>query len=242
MSEGVRLGHEEWVRRYQHHLETKTKEVSDIDSDLWKKILFIVLLESLALVRHGGEGPRKRFRSLLDSSSDWDDRARVSLPQLLYRMEREALWKSSHLAHRLRKEIATWRLGTVYAVAARDSLAAEVEQWDEVKELGPPIAKLIDQAKHCSILYDYRNHLIHEFRQPGDLPGGVDCPLESWLEECPCYTTNWRGERFSWELVYPVGFLRSLAGTVLQAVCAYCMVQGANPFEAYDWSSTWRRR
>jgi hypothetical protein len=237
MSEDLIFNHEEWVQRYRQHFELNISEICQISPRVLKKILFVVMLESLAKARHPQLGnPRERFLCLLDSSSNWDDLNRVSLPQLVLRLDKEEQYKSSPLAQRIRGEIQGWQWGSVYPMRGRDPSAEEVKKWNEVRELGEPIAKLVDQVKHCNLFYDYRNHLVHEFREPGG------SGMEAMDHDYPYYfSLNSDGERI-WDLIYPVGFFHRLVMAVLENACTYFVEQRIDPYEAYDWGPTWRPR
>jgi len=237
MSEDLMLSQEEWVQRYRQHFELNINEISQISPRVLKKLLFVVMLESLAKARHPEiKSTRTRFLSCLGTSGNWDDRDRISLPQLLYRLELSNQHRLSPLVQRIRSEIATWQWGLVYPIGGRDPLAEDVRNWPETNAPNTSVIRLIDQATHCNLLYDYRNHLVHEFREPSS------SGMEPTDHEYPYYfSLTSDGERI-WDLIYPVAFLQRLVMAVLESVCAYFVEQSIDPYAAYDWGPTWRLR
>lgn len=84
-----------------------------------------------------------------------------------------------------------------------DRLISDIEQYASTEEE----KELLRESTHSSLLYVYRNHLVHEFREPGH---GMEMDQRNVF---PYYHSLTRlsvaGERSkdTWELVYPLGFL-----------------------------------
>jgi len=235
VSEDLVLNQKEWVQRYRQHFELNIDKISQISPRVLKKILFVVMLESLAKARHPElVSPRERVLALLDSSSDWGDRHRISLPQLLYRLELDKQQAMSPLAERIRSEIERWQWGLVYPIAGRDPQVEELKNWPEVGALGNRITAVIDHARHCNLFYECRNHLVHEFREPSS------SGMEAMEHDYPYYFSLTSDKERIWDLIYPVSFFHRLVMVVLDHACTYFVEQCIDPYEAYDWSPTWR--
>jgi hypothetical protein len=109
-----------------------------------------------------------------------------------------------------------------------------------------------DRLRHASLLYQYRNHLVHELRIPGrgaDFQG-IGEPFYQMMtdvaiisETAPQRNSNWDFEpvlRY-WELVYPLAFLSTLCSESLRALVDLLQREQRSPFAALTEGTYWIR-
>ena len=108
---------------------------------------------------------------------------------------------------------------------------------EEAQHLATPNErKYVKGARYADLLYTYRNHLLHEFREPGY---GADFGADS---RTPYYlgTDHLTGQS-SWELVFPVQFLQNLCEGCISGLEAYLITNNLNPYDSYKFGTMWRR-
>ncbi len=102
--------------------------------------------------------------------------------------------------------------------------------------------RLIQDSTHLNLLYTYRNHLIHEFREPGR---GMEMDPQ---DHTPSYhrmthiSSNGSDEKETWELVYPLGFFVTLAQSCLQKLNQHLIQNDLNPYSFYRFGTVWQVR
>lgn len=128
------------------------------------------------------------------------------------------------------RQLAALQYGRIYRLAT-DPMFPELE----------PIAatdqerKLLRDCRHTHRLYAYRNHLVHEFREPGH---GIEFSDDG---SSPYYHGRTdEAARESWELVYPIGFFRLLAHRSLATLKTYLLQADLDPYACYHFGSPWR--
>lgn len=92
--------------------------------------------------------------------------------------------------------------------------------------------KALEEVQHWSLLYRYRNHLVHEFREPGY---GMEVFAQDSGEAC--YHSYINDPRFY--LVYPVDLFRSLAESAVVGLEVYFLEQGLDPYDRVGDTSRW---
>ena len=100
--------------------------------------------------------------------------------------------------------------------------------------------KLLRESTHSSLLYLYRNHLVHEFREPGH---GIEMDQR---DTSPYYhglthLTARRENKETWELVYPLGFFMQLVLTSLNSLRHYLLKNDLDPYSFYKFGTIWKR-
>jgi hypothetical protein len=96
--------------------------------------------------------------------------------------------------------------------------------------------KLVDEAKHSSLLYECRCVLVHEYRKPGH---GFDFDRR-YLS--PYYhAVQGSSGKETIELVYPTAWFLNLLPPILDSLGAYYIANGHDPYDSYEFGSPWRK-
>jgi|SRR5687767_5365294 len=118
-----------------------------------------------------------------------------------------------------------------------DPTITEIQHWaSHEKEKG-----LLRESTHSNLLYVYRNHLVHEFREPGH---GVEMdqrdisPYYHRLTNLTAGSTN----KETWELVYPLGFFTRVVSSSLKSLHEYLLKSDLDPYSFYDFGTIWKHK
>lgn len=194
---------QEAIDTYYSYFKEQLSEISDLQNRLHKKILLVVMMDTLGRARHPNVASNKqRFLKLIDDCSTWTDRNRVSLPLLSLSLSSTV---TNKLTERVSASLADWRSGRIYDLS--------VDPWEtELKPLAQSGSErnAIQNSRHTDLLYIYRNHLVHEFRRPGS---GMELDQRDTVPYYHGMTHldhTGRTVNESWELVYPLRFFKAL--------------------------------
>ena len=212
------------------------KSSKDRDSSImYRKSLYVCLLSSLARGRYGQEQrkDRQHFLQLISEYSDWEERDRVSTVQLHYTLRKNKTLRAEapeSLVLRVAEKVKAMQPGNVYQVPAID---AEFDYYSNmVCRTSPKVKNLIFGSRMKSLLYDYRCHLVHEFRSPGygiEMTGdGEHAYYHSYINREP-----------GWELVFPLGLFKQICKSCVENLHRYYLAEGINPYGRYRFSSLW---
>lgn len=191
-----------------------------------KKVLVLSLLETLARAfESGGQGRNRRaLVRLVEGQGAWPDAKRFSAYHLARALElhyetitpkERVLWTD---LSRFLVDKHNWIQG---AEACEKKISVDPTE-NEVLGLWPTDergqrVKLLkcrcEQFQHASLLYSYRSCLVHESREPN-----FSYENDDYKE--PLYMTvgNLNDRRCEYHLVYPLGFLISLATKCIQNI------------------------
>ena len=135
------------------------------------------------------------------------------------------------------QSIDKWSYGHMHGLE-RDPLISDLLPIADTE----PQRSAIQESSHANLLYVYRNHLVHEFREPGN---GSEMDHK---DKVPYYNglshMNHDGkiEKDTWELVYPLGFFFSLAESSVVHIRRYLTKNDLDPYSAYDLGTKWIRK
>jgi hypothetical protein len=211
----------QFVKYFRGHAAT----LNAVSPLLYRKILYATALEPLARAAFGeSDNHRSRITRLLDELTDWDEKHRISLPQLALTLQANGR-TSNQLYRRVQESLSEWIVGEVLLIAASP----------HISELSPLAnrdeAPLLCAAKYAELFYTYRNNLIHEFREPGY---GVEWAPD---EVQPYYHALINQP---WQLVFPVGFFVRLYEQALCGLEAFLLRSDIDPYSQFKFGSRWR--
>jgi hypothetical protein len=221
------------IDRFCSYFDGELIRIKSIESRWHAKILLVAILETLARVRNPDIGSNKeRFLRLIDICTDWTNGNRVSLYQLSLTPS-----LSSALQTFTIRAIEKWTYGHMRGLE-RDPFISDVLRIADTEAE----RTAIQESKHANLLYIYRNHLVHEFREPGsgsEMDHKDDAPYYYGLSHM-----NRQGkiEKETWELVYPLGFFFRLAKSSINNIRSYLQNNHLDPYSFYDFRTMWKRK
>jgi hypothetical protein len=242
------MSNKEDINKYCFHFKERLEEIKTIENRLYQKILIVTMIDSLAHAVYPGDKVRERFIKFVKNFSGWKDHCRVSLPQLALNLQSDST--DSELRIRVKERLDSWKNGRIYRINEVDPCKQELEKLATTQEY----RKLIENSFHAELLYTYRNHLVHEFREPGHPPeissdntSPYYCGVTEIYDEIRDGTYSdgelreiMRSSRRTWELVYPLGFFVSISEKSLASLRRRLEEDDLNPYSSYQFGSIWR--
>ena len=219
------------IDKYISYFKAQNQEIAKVALFVFKKILYLVEIDTLSRAAFPMvSGNRKRVLQFIDKCSNWNEKDRVSVVQLKFSLEVNGM-QSGQLYASINERIDSW--GNVQPIMrSKDDLTLE-----EAQDLATPNEhKYVNDARYAELLYTYRNHLLHEFREPGygmDFGDDLTNPYYRGMD----HLTG----KSSWELVFPVQFLQSLCEGSIGGLEAYLIANNLNPYDSYKFGAMWRR-
>lgn len=202
------------TEQYCSYFEEQLKQIQKLNDRLHKKVLLLVILDTLSRVRYPDtKGNKDRFITLVKDHIQWPDSSRVSLNQILLLSPSTNL---SELTKFSRVSVGEWKEWEWPTISV-DPFINEIEHLVATAEE----TKLLHESTHLNLLYAYRNHLIHEFREPGNgMETGQSKPSPHYRPMTHIQPDEQKTSE-SWELIYPLGFFVTLAMSCLKNLKQY---------------------
>jgi hypothetical protein len=223
------------IEKYCSYFERQLNQIQKLADRLHKKVLLFVILDTLGRARYPTvEKHKPRFINLVRDHIQWKDNSRISLYRILLISQSQ---KSSELTKFAQASIEKWNDWELPDIGA-DPLMEQIQHL----ATNDQERRLIADSTHLNLFYAYRNHLIHEFREPG---AGMEMDQ---LDSCPYYhrmthrSSNGDDERETWELVYPLGFFVTLATSCLIKLKYHLLENDLNPYSFYKFGTLWQVR
>lgn len=214
------------IKQFIEHFRDQATELSQVKPLVYRKILYATALDPIARAAFGkADGNRARILKLINELTEWNDRDRVSLPQLSLTLNEQG--SSSVLSEYVESELQKWSAGVILRLD-NSPCFSELENLAAPKEM-----KNLNACRYSSLFYTYRNNLIHEFREPGygmEMASDQGKPYYHSMMDNP------------WQLVFPVGFFERLYEESLVGLEAFLTKNYIDPYNQFEFGSIWRSR
>jgi hypothetical protein len=217
----------------------KQYELHEEDRLLKKNILVSVLDAVSRTTSNYADGNRERFTGIVANFGDWSDHTRVSAPHVKY------------FLRNLRSPAYEAARAFIDQVIRKNShgglvTLAHDPEFEELRKLWPVPAeqKLVNQLSlssftHLNLLYQYRNSLVHELREPGRGMEFHEKHQEPFYHGLSTVQTDGSPGEETLELVYPLNFYFALTENVLKNVERYLRKNAIDPYSCYRFGSSW---
>ena len=232
------------IETYISHFREIVQRLRDYNLDpkdrLLKKNILVSVLDALSRTTSNcADGNRERFTGIVANFGDWPNHSRISAPHL------------SYFLRNLRSPDYEGARVFIAAVIRKNSRPGFVTlssdpEFDEVKKLWPVPAdqKLVSQLSlssftHLNLLYQYRNSLVHEFREPGEGMEFNSTHDEPFYHELTTVDDDGSLGKETLELVYPLNFYFKLTDSVIKNVEIYLRKNAIDPYSCYRFGSSW---
>jgi len=244
------MSNKEDINTYCSYFKERLEEIKTIENRLYRKLFIVAMIDSLARAVYTNKENRERFINFIRNFSDWQDCNRVSLPQLALNLQSDSEIRDSELRREVEERLRRWQSVKIYWINEVDPGEKEIKKLTTTLES----IRLIEKSTHAELLYIYRNHLVHEFREPGHPPeisSDDTTPYYCSVTELnnKISDRSYSGEKLrelmrtsrrTWELVYPVGFFVSIVEKSLAILELYLEEKDLNPYSSYQFGSIWR--
>lgn len=215
------------IQEYIRYFRDQVPVIQAVASTLHRKVLCVTLMDAMS---RGGfpdvRRHRERVTTFIDTCSGWPDKDRVSALQLKLTLEGEGQAVGG-LYEAVLDRVTGWMEGTIIRPDA-DSEISDLASLATQNQ-----SRLLEHARYVQLLYTYRNHLVHEYREPGQ-------GMEISNDPSTPYYHSVHGE--GWELVFPVGFFLEICRSCIDGLERYLLDEEINPYESYAFGTLWSRR
>lgn len=151
------------IEQFCSSFEEEITKIINLKNSLFQKIINISLMDALSRVWSPNlKGNRNRFIRLMIDCIKWQDSERVSIPMTFYRIVHMDIKANQELKNKFNELYGHFVNGRIYQINI-DPLYSEISHLGKNKYE----ESLLLKSRHAELLYTYRNHLIHEYRQPG---------------------------------------------------------------------------
>ena len=222
------MKHQDDINTYVSYFEEQINKVTDLEDKLYKKILYLCMLDTLGKARYPKHDNQKRIISFLLNYAGSADMTRVSMPQLLFNLDhilKDSAKSTSRLYVYVKQKTDGLISGHFYRGHEVDPFYNEVASYANVKE-----KKKLKLARYAELFYTFRNQLVHGFNET------AHCFEMSSDSTNPYYHSERNGP---WQLYFPADYFKSLCTEGLNNLKTYLEDNGINPYERYDFSDMW---
>ncbi len=227
------------VAKFLGHFTERKNDVDSINcnsQEILKKILYCTIIDALSKsvfpdINHN----KARFVKILIIFSEWVDGERISLPFLYNEILNSTNKYINPLRTYVGNELNKWPVQTTAQIKLSrdskiDSLLPLIQHNDQSGKLS--YKEMIEKFSHFNLLWEYRNCLVHEFRQPG-----YGHELED--DDFPFYQGALGTDEI--RLCYPVQFIANLIAPILKNLEKYFMNNQINPYNSYQYGAFWNK-
>lgn len=227
---------ERFISYFQNKYEIVKETKFKANDELFKKILYIGIIDALSKTVFPRRGNRERFVLFLEIFSDWKNCDRISLPHLVRLLEFTPEPEYSKLREFVFLAYGQWHSGQVISLENDPEFKEIIQYWPKGQANNECIKGVkLETLKHVHLFYAYRNSLIHELRNLGY---GLE---ELSLEEEPSYhSMTMEDGKDTWQLVYPLGFFENICETCLKNLEKYLTSNNINPYNSFNFGSYWK--
>lgn len=215
--------------------EDGATEPSAASGPLYRKVLYVTMLDTLAGVRfHKKAYPelsrqnRARFSRFVTEHCSWPEANLVSLPFLFEKLREHKLEKHT-LGEFVREKLSHFSTndgGALEASAMDEPATALLQRATTERE-----EAAISEYEHIALLYRYRNRLVHESREPGSA-------MEVFGDRPSLYYHGYLGKS-DWYLGYPLVMFERLLRNGLASFRSYLEENSIDPYAALDDAHRW---
>lgn len=225
-----------YISHFRDHLNLiSALETTEDKVFLYKKILYVSVIDALSKAIYPRKSNRVRFVSFVENFTDFKFFGRVSLPhlhQLLKRLPDPPFQKIRKIVF---NQMTNWIPGHVMNCGDDLPIDQIKKYWPKETEYQNPLPGIwLDTLKHSSLLYINRNSMIHEFAEKGLGDSG---PFDE-LQKEPYYM-HVSGDKDFWSLQYPCGFFKRITESALDKISEYFRRNNIDPIQFYSISDYW---
>lgn len=227
----------EHIDNFHQLLLAKLEQIAVLESkekSLFKKILYVSFIDSLAACVYPGRPNKYRFLAAIERFSRWDDRSRVSIPHLGKYGSITSDPELQELRKRVKPVLERWIHRKGEQIPISEDFPKDVVRslWKPAKDTD--IAISVSDFTHANMLYQLRNALVHQF-QSRDNELMDDRRAGAYYQ----VVTELGGGPIKFELVYTTKLLENISREMLVNTTEYFKEGNINPFPHYFAGEYW---
>lgn len=226
---------ERFIEYFKHKYKIIENTNFEESGELFKKIIYVGIIDALAKTVFPKSGNRARFVEFIKNFSDWKNGEKISLPHLKRLIELSPEPKYEKIRKFVDSAYGQWIPGYVVGLEKDPEYQEIIKYWPKCCVNSVIIKGIkLESIQHVHLLYSYRNSLVHEIRNLGY--GFEKISLEGEPSYNSMATLN--GE-VTWELVYPLGFFEKVCEICIDKLNRYLTDNKINPYNPFKFGSYW---
>lgn len=229
----------EHILEFSNFLQERLDGIHQFDSStnngrIYKQILYVSFLDSLAASIYPGRTNKSRFISLVREFSSWEYGERVCLLHLGKMVTLVSDPELSQLRTHVLVKLKEWSQQQPLKKVLIQDLPPkkEIEKYWSRSNKEKGINYCLDDFTHINLLYQLRNSLVHQFQSKGTESGNQN-PDQPFYEFTVTMDEKKNFIPQKIELVYPTSFLKNLTNELFHQVIDYFEKGNLNPFPYY---------
>lgn len=219
------------IEQFITYFEDEIKKVSNMDNPLYKKLLFVCILDALGTARFPNHKTDQKIISFLLDCTKRSELNRVSIVQLSlflnYTLSVQEK-NSSLLLQFVLQEISKMQAGHIYRGHEIDPYYNQLEKKATSKE-----KKILKLARYVNLFYEYRNEMVHGFKE---LAYGMEISNDGSSPYYHGYINK------PWQLVFPTLFFQILCTEALNGLKKYLEDKDIIPYNQYEFGEMWVKK
>src|SRR4030042_1425129 len=230
MNQENKMSNKEKIDQFINYFVKEIEEIKSLKNIIAQKVLYTSIIDTLGRVRFPKGNNQKRIVQFISQFSDWEDKTRVSLPQLdlmLHHILSDQEKEVSKLFQLVRERLSGWQEGHIYRP---DS---DVEFNEVIKIATLEERKAVHYATYLELFFAYRHKMVHEFREPGY---GVEMSSDGSTPYYHSYIDK------PWQLVFPVGVFQNICIKSLENLKEFLIERNQNPYDSFEFGDMWIER
>lgn len=225
-----KMSNKEEIEQFINYFVKEIEEIKCLKNIIAQKVLYTSIIDTLGRVRFPKGDNRKRIVQFVSQFSDWEDKMRVSLPQLdlmLNHILSEQEKESSKLFQFVREKLSSWQEGHFY----RSDVDAQFNELIKIAIFKEKEA--VHYATYLELFFAYRHKMVHEFREPGY---GMEMSSDGSTPYYHSYIDK------PWQLVFPVGIFQNICINCLENLKKFLIERNQNPYDSFEFGDMWIER
>jgi hypothetical protein len=208
---------------------------NDSLTKVYQKTQYACLLDVMgkAAFPHFSKMNRNRFLSVIESLCAFPDSNRISIPHLHHQANTKNVPKLNSLKTYARGEVSKWSDGDLITLDRDPQLQDLLQQFPNLVRVE---REHLEKLQHKSLIYSYRNGLVHEARMVGHAVQFSSDEIPYYISLSDLDLSNGTAKMGSsrWILVYPILFFKKLCIDALDNLPAFLRQRNINPLDAFS--------
>jgi hypothetical protein len=230
------------VENYFKYINEHIKSIESISlehyDEIYKKLLYVSVIDLLSQTVFPNKSPRSRVVSLLKRFSNWKYGYYVSLPHLFRLLQKNPDPTFEKLRMFTKRNLEKWGNSELITLD-RDLLYDDAKNlWPKNSEYKFPIENIsLESLTHYELFYTYRNSLVHELHALSWLDRKSD--EEPFYMHVTSLGDDLEPIEECWSLNYPITFFRNILSEIIKGVEEYLLHNELDPYAMMNLGHYW---
>ena len=228
---------ERFIGYFKHKYQIIKNTNFEESGELFKKIIYIAMIDALAKTVFPKCNNRMRFVKFIKNFSDWNNCKKISLPHLGRLIDLTPEPEYEEVRKFIASQYDQWVPTYIISLDKDPDYEKVLKYWPKEK-IDNKIIKVsnlkLESIQHAHLLYSYRNVLVHELRILGY--GAEELSLK---QEPSYHFMNTLNGETTWELVYPLGFFEKICESCIDKLYKHLIKNKINPYQFFAFGSYW---